>query len=64
MKWRPMKTAPKDGTSIILQIEDSAIEGRYEAQPARWTPISLGWHGCGCCGDSLPEPTGWIPLPV
>lgn len=67
MKWLPIETAPKDGTSILLLIEDSAIEGSWYAPSygePYWAPVVLSSHGCGCCGYADDPPTHWRPLPT
>lgn len=66
--WQPIKTAPKDGTTILLLIEGVAIEGYWEApewegcEPYWYVP-SVSSHGCGCCSSANEEPTYWMPLP-
>ena len=66
MQWRKIETAPKDGTSILLRIDDCAIEGNWHfpmyGKP-HWSPISLSSHGCGCCASDDSAPTHWCPLP-
>jgi len=65
MNWQPMKTAPKDGTSILLFIEGQAIEGHWPDDS--WNEWSVAWvssHGCGCCASSNEAPTHWMPLPA
>jgi hypothetical protein len=65
MKWRPIKTAPKD-KPILLLMEGYAIEGAWDDDEwfDRWEPVSLDCHGCGCCGATPAEPTHWLPLPT
>lgn len=59
--WRPMESAPRDGTRFIANIHGE--------------PILIFWsevHGypwevvCDCDGIHLPEraPLGWLPLPA
>ena len=66
MSWQPVETAPKDGSDIILLIEDVAIQAYWDkskyARPG-WQPITLSSHGCGCCSSSNEDPTHWMPLP-
>jgi len=71
-KWRPMRTAPKDGTSVLLLVDGKVIEGSFYDEvcgngerygPGKWDVVSLPSHGCGCCSTSDPEPSGWLPLP-
>lgn len=75
MTWRPIKSAPKDGRTILV----------YRFTPPAWHVIGMGYWfesakdgSCGCCGwivrgilsqhrDSqtlgLAHPTHWMPLP-
>jgi hypothetical protein len=62
MKWRPIKTAPKDKL-ILLLIDDQAIEGAYEKWCDEFRPMRLDSHGCGCCAGDDPPPTHWQKLP-
>lgn len=68
--WQPIETAPKDGTAIIGLFDGKAIECSWWVPPAvavntraKWDPIWLDSHGCGCCGEDDGPPTHWIPLP-
>jgi hypothetical protein len=60
--WKPISTVPKDGSAILLLIDGNAIEGQWEGH--FFSVVSLPSHGCGCCSDNNPLPTGWHPLPV
>jgi len=63
-KWKPISTAPKDGTWIIVCCPDS---------PMCWRPCEFtAWmesDGVGSwreedCSEDLPyEPTHWMPIP-
>lgn len=67
MKWLSIESAPKDGTSILLLIDDVAIEGSWytpQYGKPRWYPESLLSHGCGCCGEEDGPATHWCPLPT
>lgn len=53
-EWRPIETAPKDGTEILVWLS----WGDYEItlwENDRWT-----WEDRL---SSQPEPTHWMPLP-
>lgn len=70
MDWRPINTAPKDGTPVLVyspyevQSEPTnIIVARYERHgPHEW------WGYCESLiadahGQIEPEPTHWMPLP-
>jgi hypothetical protein len=76
--WRPMETAPTDGSAVLLRIdggehplEDEAtsvsigsfgVQGGAEEDPT-WTFAGWSWHqDCYCRGSGAP--TGWMPLPA
>lgn len=50
--WRPIETAPKDGTPILV-CNDTTMAAVY------WWPAV--WMGTTHCG--MKEPTRWMPLP-
>jgi hypothetical protein len=63
--WRPMESAPKDGTSILAISEDG------EPSVVCWNQVKCQWSGL--CGGYFvrneyfafihPSPVGWLPLP-
>jgi hypothetical protein len=72
--WRPMKTAPKDGTEIILVVEKRAGIP-YQKLVGHWMPgghciddhppIAEGWYFWnGCMFDKASKPLAWMPIPV
>lgn len=73
MNWKPIESAPKDGTEILLYYpnEENAITSgwwyeEYEGDEYKygyWKVASLPSHGCGCCADNNSEPTHWMELP-
>lgn len=70
MKWKPIESAPKDGTTILLYYpnEENAVTSgwwyeEYEGDEYKygyWKVASLPSHGCGCENS---EPTHWMELP-
>lgn len=55
--WRPIETAPKDGTTLLV-VPDSGYTQAF------WQDGFWWWHNTD--DDSLavgPEPKGWKPLP-
>jgi hypothetical protein len=54
--WRPIDTAPKDGSRIILKsVLDVGFYHWGGVRPARW--LDDGWH------TGPDTPTGWMPGP-
>jgi len=58
-----MNTAPTD-QRLLLYGENTWYEGYYCHGTGIWYPVTLNYHGCGCCGSSSPIPEGWLPLPA
>ena len=67
MNWRPIETAPKDGT-VILTDEGTAIW----IDPEDWScPMTKGWQLCTGGGTLVDEdgeglmlsPLWWMPIP-
>lgn len=57
-EWKPIETAPKDGTPLLLF-------GIYpgDQQPLWW--VTGGWQNGRFRGDyATPPPTHWLPLPA
>jgi hypothetical protein len=68
MKWLPIETAPKDGTSILLFDVDETYGGPPEGY-ALLVGYSFGevagedyWQ-VACSPATLHNPTHWMPLP-
>lgn len=73
VEWKPIDTAPKDGTEVLLMVDRRAcmsgcsLVGHYmpgghciEDHP----PIDAGWYFWnGCMFDTVAKPTHWMPLP-
>jgi len=56
-QWRPIETAPKDGTDVLLNREGYFRVGSWcydEGEPARTV-----WE---CGGFLLHDPTHWMPI--
>lgn len=53
MKWRPIKTAPKDGTDLLLGFSngDDVTVGSFDGD--EWFDQHSFWL----------KPTHWMPLP-
>ena len=67
-EWQPIKTAPKDGNSIIVFGRPGDIEGvrflRSGAHTAHWGVIDSAFClSGGTCGGPFIKPTHWMPLP-
>jgi hypothetical protein len=70
-EWRPMATAPKDGTRILAALRASE-QGPAEVDVVRWARSSPGGEKSWIAADSDPtlvivyaevELTHWMPLP-
>ena len=65
--WKPIETAPKDGTVILVgvwgfgpDIASASWNGKF------WDMEIYGYEYCGYeyCGDpEFSDPTHWMPLP-
>ena len=58
MQWKPIETAPKAGTDILVFDGKQIwlVDTEYEMYPKD--------NGCGCCSNSIHnEATHWMPLP-
>lgn len=69
---RPLRTAPRDGTHVLLHIDGQWVEGWWQELIGSngmayglpyWDVARVPSHGCGCCSYDNPEPTAWAPLP-
>ena len=63
MTWQPIETAPRDGTHILVLMEDAVIEAWWHGS-GEWNAVIVSSHGCGCCSRENDEPTHWMPLPA
>lgn len=70
--WRPMATAPKDGTRILVAVRASE-QGPAEVDVAKWTRPEPSADPCWVATDSDPgalvtysdiELYSWMPLPT
>ena len=61
-EWRPISSAPRDGTTILVAAKDP-----YDVLIVRWRPAFVGdafpWYdsGCECWNDNIL--THWMPTP-
>lgn len=57
--WKPIESAPKDGTQILLYAP------AWRAPNTGWTFGSDDWQACPYhhAGDPRWKPTHWMPLP-
>lgn len=70
-KWRPIKTAPKDGTGVDLWVvEDNGASGRvpdawYDPKIKKWVSITIQVKDSHF--EAYPvegTPTHWMPTPA
>ena len=61
-QWKPIDTAPKDGTYVLVYNNDGYVyDANYDG--GKWRFASADQHGCGCCSGDYDRPTHWMPLP-
>lgn len=58
IQWRPLSTAPTDGTCILVSDADGDV------RQAKWDKPGW-WCGYDCYGNDafVERPTHWMPLP-
>lgn len=65
-EWRPIETAPVDGTAVWLFLPTYALGGRHGAwvmvQGFNLAEDRRGWRAF--YGGGGVEPTHWMPLPA
>lgn len=58
--WRPIKTAPKDGTRVLLVVKERTTQGLEDR-------VAIGWFSLAppmwIYGGFDREPAFWQPLP-
>ena len=60
-KWRPIETAPKDGTQIIIAVADADDE--FEPGWAFWSERFNNWMIPTTARGYEMYPTHWMPMP-
>lgn len=69
MSWKPIESAPKDGTNILLwEVCIGPYIGYWEPDEdhyddGKWEAHDLPFYGCPCAADSFPFPKFWMELP-
>ena len=53
MEWKPIETAPSDGTLVLIWASDTVFTAWYDKHK--------GWKSSGL---SYLSPTHWMPLPA
>ncbi len=67
MDWRPIETAPKDGTRVLLwdgapyfaRWSEECQHGQFEMKPG-WQIFECDDQFYSCAADA---PTAWAPVP-
>lgn len=64
MEWRPIETAPKDGTPVILYVDDICIEGYWGVVDYDEINRPLCFWTYAGNAELYENPTHWMPLPA
>jgi hypothetical protein len=59
-QWRPIETAPKDGTFIDLWVGDRVANAKWSN--GEWQELELEWEWMSWQAIGV-TPTHWMPLP-
>jgi len=71
-EWRPMASAPKDGSRVLVAIR-ATEQGAAEVDVARWAKPDRSGEECWIAADSDPgcvivyaeaELISWMPMPT
>lgn len=70
-EWRPIDTAPKDGSVLLLYVPNRCMidmgswrnDDNYPDEPKQWFDNSYDDYSCGYASCPL-TPTHWQPLPA
>ena len=69
--WRPIETAPRDGTLVILASEQGCWMAKYQPvyqsgyRPENpWSSMMLNHEHIGGYEKRYAKPTHWMPLPA
>lgn len=60
MNWQPIKTAPRDGTPVLLWLDDRLIEARWNEIAETW---KARWAEIDDYGLTVDGATAWMPVP-
>ena len=71
--WRPIETAPKDGSRVLLwwctrgaSVGHFEYDDMFSERPSRWVSPEFGWRSDGdqCIPVNQEHCTRWMPLPA
>lgn len=64
--WRPIETAPKDGTVVLVWRPRESDDHVAHAAVDHWRSYEIGGGGSGSWYRSrrYQQPTHWMPLPA
>lgn len=62
VEWRPIETAPKDGTAILAWNEDYISIALWNKACKQWADLTDQGIGDECAYTD--NPTHWMPLPA
>jgi len=58
MEWKPIESAPKDGTAILVYLEEAMLGSRVQVMRTG-NASTIG----SIFSFDAPKPTHWMPLP-
>jgi len=65
MEWKPIETAPKDGTDILVCVTHNLSADEWETmQWVDWQVPGMEWPVFTDRIDIPFQPTHWMPLPA
>lgn len=64
IRWKPIDTAPKDGTTILVYTGPCCYVAKQNVIPVHWSGWGGGvWENSTSGGKLSADPTHWMPLP-